>query len=210
MDEKKTNGNGKKWVMISWAPYSRMSQTFASELMGKLYCIHYLRFQTPILAPFKYILMAIRTMIVLFKEQPDGIHVQNPPFIAGLIVQFYCWLSGARFALHYHSAAFGKAWDWALPLQKFIARKAVVNIVTNNHWAEIVRSWGGHTIIMTDPFLDLPDGADFPVRKNFNVAFVSTFAQDEPLDEVLNAAGEQYTKHQQTTQQGELWFQPPP
>lgn len=174
--------------MISWAPYSRMSQTFASELMGKLYCIHNLRFQKPIIAPIKYILMAIRTIIVLFKENPKGVHVQNPPFFAGLIVHLYCWLSGSNFVLHYHSAAFGKAWDWALPLQKYIARKAVVNIVTNHHWSEIVESWGGRTIIMTDPFLDLPDAKEFPVKKSFNVAFVSTFAQDEPLDEVLDAA----------------------
>jgi glycosyltransferase involved in cell wall biosynthesis len=180
--------NERKWVMISWAPYSRMSQTFASELMGKLYCIHYLRFQTPIYAPFKYILMAIRTLIVLFKERPEGIHVQNPPFVAGLIVQLYCLLSGSKFVLHYHSAAFGKAWNWALPIQKYIARKAVVNIVTNNHWADIVRSWGGCTLVMTDPFLELPVGEEFPVEKNFNIAFVSTFAQDEPLEEVLCAA----------------------
>jgi len=176
------------WVMISWAPYSRMSQTFASELNGKLHCIHYLRFQSPIHAPLKYIMMAIRTMIVLFQERPDAIHVQNPPFVAGLVVQFYCWLRGAKYVLHYHSAAFGKAWDWALPFQKYIARKAVTNIVTNSHWAEIVQSWGGHTLVMTDPFLDLPIGEDFQVSDKFNVAFVSTFASDEPLEEVLSAA----------------------
>ena len=176
------------WVMISWAPYSRMSQTFARELDGKLHCIHYLRFQSPIHAPFKYVLMAIKTIIVLFQEHPKAIHVQNPPFVAGLVVQFYCWLTGAKFVLHYHSAAFGKAWDWALPLQKYIARKAVTNIVTNNHWAEIVESWGGHTLVMTDPFLDLPVGDEFSVNQEFNVAFVSTFADDEPLEEVLSAA----------------------
>jgi glycosyltransferase involved in cell wall biosynthesis len=190
MIKKNVIENNRKWIMISWAPYSRMSQTFASELLGKLYCIHYLRFQTPIFAPVKYILMAIRTLIVLFKERPKAIHVQNPPFIAGLIVQFYCWLSGSRFVLHYHSAAFGKAWDWAIPLQKYIARKAGVNIVTNNHWADIVRSWGGRTLVMTDPFLELPVGEEFPVENKFNIAFVSTFAHDEPLAEVLCAAKE--------------------
>lgn len=188
MPDTSSHDRKQSWVMISWAPYSRMSQTFARELGGKLHCIHYLRFQSPIHAPFKYILMAIHTLIVLFRERPNAVHVQNPPFVAGLVVNFYCWLTRSHFVLHYHSAAFAKQWDWALPLQKFIARKAVTNIVTNNYWAEIVRSWGGHAIVMTDPFLELPEADTFQVKDGYNVAFVSTFATDEPLDAVLEAA----------------------
>ncbi len=85
------------WLALSWAPYSRMSQTFARELGGKLHCIHYLRFQSPPHAPLKYILQAIRTLVVLFKERPRAIHVQTPPFVAGLVVDLYCRLTGAKF-----------------------------------------------------------------------------------------------------------------
>ncbi|MGB7873933.1 MAG: glycosyltransferase family 4 protein [Anaerolineales bacterium] len=176
------------WLALSWAPYSRMSQTFARELGGKLHCIHYLRFQSPPHAPFKYILQAIRTLVVLFRERPRAVHVQTPPFVAGLVVDLYCRLSGAKFVLHYHSAAFERIWDWALPFQKYIARRATTNIVTNSHWAGIVNAWGGHTLVMVDPYLDLPESKPFSVKPGFNVAFVSTFAQDEPLDAVLEAA----------------------
>ncbi len=41
---------------------------------------------------------------------------------------------------------------------------------------------------MVDPYLDLPQSEPFRVKPGFNVAFVSTFAQDEPLDAVLEAA----------------------
>lgn len=176
------------WLALSWAPYSRMSQTFARELGGKLHCIHYLRFQSPPHAPIKYIMQALRTLVVLFKERPRAVHVQTPPFVAGLVVDLYCRLSGAKFVLHYHSAAFAKIWDWALPFQKYIARRATTNIVTNSHWAGVVNSWGGHTLVMLDPFLDLPDSEPFQVKPGFGVAFVSTFAEDEPLDAVLQAA----------------------
>jgi glycosyltransferase involved in cell wall biosynthesis len=97
-------------------------------------------------------------------------------------------VSGAKFVFHYHSAAFGRMWDWALPLQKFLARRAATNIVTNQHWADIVRSWGAHALVMLDPFLDLPQGEPFAVEPGFNVAFVSTFAPDEPTEAVLKAA----------------------
>ena len=67
-----------KWLVISWAPYSRMSETFASELGAKSYCIHYLRFQSPPHATVKYILQAVRTLFVLFNERPHAVHVQTP------------------------------------------------------------------------------------------------------------------------------------
>lgn len=176
------------WMAVAWAPYSRMSDTFARELRGKLYCIHYLRFQSPLHAPFKYVLQALRTLQVLISERPTAVHVQTPPFVCGLVVYLYCRLTGARYALHYHSAAFGSIWDWALPIQRFLARRAATNIVTNEHWAAIVRGWGGHALVMVDPFLDLPEGARYPMGEGFNVAFVSTFAPDEPTAEVLQAA----------------------
>lgn len=185
----KTSGNGEtKWLAIAWAPYSRMSQTFAREIGGKLHCIHYLRFQSPPHAPLKYILQAVRTLYVLFKERPDAVHVQTPPFVAGLVVDLYCRLEGAKFVLHYHSAAFAPIWNWALPFQRYLARRATTNIVTNNHWAAKVESWGGHYLVMVDPYLDLPASEPFAVNSSFNIAFVSTFASDEPLDEVLEAA----------------------
>lgn len=176
------------WLAVAWAPYSRMSDTFAHELRGKLYCIHYLRFQSPIHAPFKYVLQTVRTLQVLFSERPTAIHVQNPPFVCGLVVDLYCRLTGAKYVLHYHSAAFAGIWRWALPIQKLLARRAATNIVTNQHWAAIVRGWGGHAMVMIDPFLDLPVCRTFPVKAGFNVAFVCTFAPDEPVEAVLAAA----------------------
>lgn len=176
------------WLMVAWAPNSRRSEMFARELGGKLYCIHYLRFQSPPYAPLKYVLQAIRTLQVLFKERPRAVHVQNPPVVCGLVVCFYCWLSGARFVSDHHSAAFAHVWAWTLPLLKSLTRRAATNIVTNKHWADIVHSWGAHALVMVDPFLDLPQGETFHVKPGFNLAFVSTFSSDEPLDAVLQAA----------------------
>ncbi len=180
--------NNSDWLALSWAPYSRMSTTFAKELDSKLYCVHFLRFQSPPIAPIKYVLQAVRTLQILFREKPLAIHVQTPPFISGMVVDWYCRLSGAKFVLHYHSAVFDPIWNWALPLQKLIARRAVTNIVTNQHWADVVAGWGGKTLVMVDPFLELPEGDPFPVRDGFSVACVCTFAEDEPVDALMQAA----------------------
>ncbi len=176
-----------KWVAISWAPYSRRSEVFAREIEGKLYSIHYLRFKSPPHAPIKYVLQAVRTMQVLFKERPSAIHVQMPPFVSGLVVDLYCRMTGAKFVLDYHSAAFEPVWDWALPVQKYLARRASANLVTNQHWAEIIESWHAKSLILGDAFLDLPVGSEYPVSEKFNIAYISTFSSDEPLEEVIEA-----------------------
>jgi hypothetical protein len=178
------------WAFIAWAPHSRRSEVFAKVFQGKLHCIYYLRFQTPLYAPAKYVLQALRTLQVLFKERPKAIHVQNPPVICGLVVSFYCYITGARFVFDHHSAAFGHAWDWTLPIQKLLARRAVTNIVTTQHWANIVNLWGAHALIMGDPFLELPPDTAFTTGTGFNIAFISTFSPDEPLEAVMRAATE--------------------
>lgn len=180
--------NKNQWIAVAWAPYSRRSEMFARELGGKLFCIHYLRFQSPLHAPFKYVLQAIKTFQVLLKEKSKAIHVQNPPFPCGLVVYAYSLISGAKFVFEHHSATFDPPWYWALPIQKFLVRRATANIVTNQHWADVVKSWGGEPIVMFDPFLELPEGKPYPVKPGFNVAFVSTFAHDEPVEEVIEAA----------------------
>lgn len=176
------------WAAIAWAPYSRRSEMFARELAGTLHCIHYLRFQSPLHAPFKYVLQAIHTLSVLFAERPRAVHVQNPPFVCGLVVELYCRLTGSRFVIEHHSAAFAPTWDWARPLQRYVVRRAATNIVTSDHWADIVGSWGGRTLVMHDPFLELPEGKPYPVGPGPTVAFLGTFAPDEPLEAVLEAA----------------------
>ena len=181
-------GHDMRWTFIAWAPHSRRSEVFAKALGGSLHCIHYLRFQSPPYAPAKYVLQSIRTWQVLMAERPQAVHVQNPPCVCGLAVYLYCRLAGATFVLDHHSAAFAPIWAWASPVQAFLARRAATNIVTNQHWADLVRSWGAQALIMGDPFLELPQGRPFSVGPAFNVAVISTFAPDEPLHDVVMAA----------------------
>ncbi len=175
---------GTTWAAVAWAPYSRRSEMFARELGGELHCVHYLKYRSPPYAPVKYVLQAIRTLQILFRDRPRAVHAQDPPFFCGLVVSLYCRVTGAAFVVEYHTAAFGWAWRWAIPLQKYVARRAAANIVTNEHWADVVRSWGG------DAFLDLGPGKPYPLEHRPNVAFITVFAPDEPVDAVLSAAAQ--------------------
>ena len=182
-----------EWAAVAWAPYSRRSEMFARELGGQLRCVHHLRFQSPPHAPVRYPMQALSTLRWLFSERPGAVHVQNPPFVCGLTVALYCWLARSCYVVEHHSAAFGHIWDWARPFQKLVVRRAVTNIVTDGHWGDVVRSWGGrrspaHALVMHDAFLDLPEGKPFAVGPGRSIAFAGTFADDEPLDAVFDAA----------------------
>jgi glycosyltransferase involved in cell wall biosynthesis len=190
-----TKHKKKPWMFIAWSPHSRRSEIFAQELGAELHCVHYLKFQAPLYAPPKYILQAIRTLWILFTKRPSVVFVQNPPFICGLVVAVYCRITGAQFIFDHHSAAFASVWNWALPIQKRLARQATVNIVTNQHWADIIASWRARALIMGDPFVELPEGEAFPVEPGFTIAFIQTFAPDEPLEAVLAAASQATDVH---------------
>ncbi|NJN92865.1 MAG: hypothetical protein HC875_01610 [Anaerolineales bacterium] len=185
------NKSTKRWLFIAWAPYSRRSETFAQAFGAVVYLIHYLKFQTPLYAPLKYILQSGRTWLVLWRERPTVVFVQNPPFVAGLVVHLYCRLTGSQYVLDHHTAAFASTWKWAKPIQQFLARRAAVNIVTNLHWAEIIQSWQALPLVMKDPFVPLPECEPLEVEPNFfNLIVINTFAPDEPLDAVLTAAAQ--------------------
>ncbi len=180
--------NGCRWMVVAWAPFGRRSESFARELGAELRYIHYMKFQSPAYAPAKYILQAARTLQVRWARRPERVFVQNPPFVCGLVVYLYCRLTGAAFVLDHHSAAFARIWDWARPFQRFLARRAVANLVTNPHWAGLVQAWSASALVLRDPLPHLESGAAFSVEPGFNVVMICTFADDEPVEAVVEAA----------------------
>jgi glycosyltransferase involved in cell wall biosynthesis len=182
------NGGLPKLAVIAWAPYNRRSELLAKQLGADLHLIHYLRYRSPRYAPVKYPLQMVETWKILWQTRPDVVIAQNPPFLCGLMVYLYGQGQPVRYVLDWHSAAFGRAWDWAASVQRFLARRAAVNIVTNEHWRSLIASWGAEAVILIDIPADFLTVQSYPVHGDFTVAMVSTFAPDEPLDVVMEAA----------------------
>src|SRR5262249_55862654 len=68
------------------------------------------------------------------------------------------------------------------------ARRALATVVTNEHLADIVRGWQAPVVVAVDPPIDFPDLGPRQPAAQFTVVVVSTFADDEPIGEVLEAA----------------------
>ena len=178
-----------RWVFITWYPYCRRSDALAEQIGATSYLVHFLRFKAPLLAPFKYVLQTLKTALILLQERPAGVLVANPPVVAPLIVWIGSLFLGYRFIVDAHSGAFQHVrWSWSRPIQRFLSRRALATIVTNDAMAAIVQGWGGRTQMVQDLSLDLNPAGPASKHERFHIVFVCTYSIDEPVGEVVEAA----------------------
>lgn len=177
-----------KRLFIGWVPHDRRSELLAVKLEAELHMLNRLRHRSPWHAPLKYPWMALDTWRLLNKSRPEVVFVQNPPPLLALVVWLFSLSHPLALVIDYHTAAFGRAWSWMLPVQKFLARQAKLNIVTHDHWRTLIDSWEGEAIVLDDVPTQFPDGNPYPVNGQASVVVISSFAPDEPLETVVTAA----------------------
>lgn len=186
-------------LFLVWGPPSHgpRSQVFARELgINELHFLNVTSRRGLWSALLKYPLLAVRTLRLLWRKKPDLVFVQSPPGLAVLFVALYCRLMGRRYIVDAHSAAMLLPY-WTRPrwLWAGLARGALATIVTNEHFARTIESWGARALIIRDIPTTFPGGGTYPLNGDFNVTVVNTFSDDEPLQEVLEAAREMYGVH---------------
>ena len=183
--------DARRVVFISWAPYCSRSDNIARELGGVSYMVYYPWFgSTYWTILFKYLCQSLKTIFLLLRDRPACVVCMSPPVIALIPVWLYCTLFRRGYVIDYHTAAFTlRVYRRLFFMQRFFARHAIVNLLTNERLAAIVSGWGGRTLLVGDvrvrypavkPYRGLGDG--------FNVTFVSRFSPTEPLDVVFEAA----------------------
>jgi len=113
----------------------------------------------------------------------------SPPIFAAFAPLIYHLLTGRPFALDCHTAAFmHPRWKHLQWLQHAIERRAVVNIVHNEHLRDLVQQHGGKAIIVSDVPVVYQQQEAYELSPGFNVTAVCSFNADEPIGEILEAA----------------------
>ncbi|MBN1657737.1 MAG: glycosyltransferase [Anaerolineae bacterium] len=179
----------KKKMVVAWVRRDQRSELLAQTIGGSVHFVN--RGQQGKLwqAPFRYPLQAWDTWRLLRRERPDILFVQNPPIFAAMLAYLYARLHGAEFGIDSHTAAFiAPRWNWALPLHRWLSRRALVTLVPNQAQGDIVEGWGVPSLVLGFTPGDYPAGEPYPMDGKFNVAVVSTYETDEPLDVVFQAA----------------------
>jgi glycosyltransferase involved in cell wall biosynthesis len=173
---------------VVWAPSERRTELLAHRLGATLHRVHYLSYKRPLVAPLKYPLQALRTWQLLAAQRPAAVLVTNPPVVAVLCVAFYGALAKTPYVMDTHPPAlFSRKWGWTLPLQRRLARRALVNVTDQDRFAQLIASWGTRCVVVPNPPVVVERPAPDPDAR-FTVAVVNTFAEDEPLEPILEAA----------------------
>lgn len=139
-------------------------------------------------APLRYAFHGIQTLRLLFQKRPRVVIVQSPPSFAILFVALYCKMTNSRYIVDAHSDAFQRG-IWTRPrwLYNWITRNAALTLVTDHFFCTMIEQKGGRAMVLRDPVASTPF---LPIqrREQFSVTVVNTFAPDEPLEAVLQAA----------------------
>jgi glycosyltransferase involved in cell wall biosynthesis len=141
-------------------------------------------------APLRFLIQGWQTLRLLFRRKPKVILVQSPPSFSVWFAALYCVLTGNHFIVDAHSDAFQRL-RWLRPefVYRWLARRALVTIVTDHYFEAIIHKWGGEVLVLRDPVAVHHPGI-FPLNGGPSVTFVNTFNGDEPLEEVLKAAAD--------------------
>lgn len=177
-----------KIVYLAWAPYNRRAECFAQQLGAELILISFFKYRNPKWAIIKYPIMAIQTLLVLFKRKPEIIFVMTPPLFCVIFVYIYCICFQSKFIIDAHTGSLlSKPWIKLRLLHKFLCRQAIVTVVTNQYLVQLIKSWGAFGVAMNPPIV-LPDIKYKKLAGNHNVLFVNSFAPDEPIEEIIEVA----------------------
>jgi glycosyltransferase involved in cell wall biosynthesis len=178
-------------LVLVWGPPSHgpRSRVLARELGMEIRFVHVTDRRGLLVAPYKYGRQALATLRCLVRERPRTVLVQSPPSLAVLVVYLWSLVTGASFVVDAHSDAMDNPY-WTRPqsLYRHLARRAAATVVTNQHFADRVRSWGARALVIRDVPTTFDVGSPWPSDGRFRVALVNSFGPDEPIEHVLAAA----------------------
>lgn len=139
--------------------------------------------------PYKYAYQVASTLADLVRVRPDRVVCMSPSPLTALPVWLYCRASGAHFAIDAHTGAFiGPPWERHAWIQRFFTRRAIATLVTNEHLRDVVQGYGGHAVIVPDVPTEQRSPGPKTLPDGFNLVFVASYGNDEPVAEVVEAA----------------------
>lgn len=176
-------------IWITWER-QRRSIELANALNTKLYIL-----ESSIHFAPRYIFLLLRTLLILIKEKPKIVFGQNPSIVLAALLCILKKIFDYKLIIDRHSnfklaTLDDKKVKWRIfhYLSKFSIRKADLTIVTNNFLHNLVNSWGGRGFILQDKLPELNLGSATRLNGEKNIVFISTFSNDEPIEEVIEAS----------------------
>lgn len=168
-------------LFISWAPFSRRTQSLAARFGLEWVQVQAPWFKRPLYAPLKYPVQVLRTWRLLNSRDPAEVWVMDPPAPAVLIAWLYCRRRRRALVVDMHTVGFyDPKWRALRCVEMPALREAASNVVTNAELAARVRAWGCPVAVLTDPLPVPPDLSDVEPEPG-TATVIATFSEDEPI-----------------------------
>jgi hypothetical protein len=183
-----------KIVFLVWDRQSIRASGIAKRIGASLHLL----FTSPIKHPLLY----LKTLRILRNERPDVIICQSPPITCALMAIVYKYAFSRtkkpKILIDAHTGAI--VTPWCKYVSRLVMSLASCNIVTNKELQDyVVQKYGLKTVILEDPIPDFRGilstrgthkTYNILQKDVFNIAVISSFAYDEPIEAVLDAASQ--------------------
>jgi glycosyltransferase involved in cell wall biosynthesis len=169
---------------ITWERHQR-SRSLSAQLEIPL-----IELSRPGHRTLRYARNSIATLAALIRSPWRTVFVQAPSVVLAHLVIVLSAILRFRVIVDAHNAVIEGAENAPAPLRslyRFVVRRADTVIVTNSALAERVRRLGGTPGILPDPVPQFEPNIAAGTEAN-RVVVVSTWAEDEPLEAILQAA----------------------
>lgn len=139
----------------------------------------------------RYLHASFGTLQYLLRRRPRVLIVQNPSLVLTLLAVLLRPLFRYRLVVDAHNEAvqpFINTQPIMVTLSKWLLRQADLTIVTNQHLADVVQNAGGVPGVLPDRLPNIRPSRMERSRGKLRAVLIATFASDEPIAEVLEAA----------------------
>lgn len=185
-----------KSLWVTWERHRR-SKELAAEFEADYYPLVY-----EAKRPLRYFVLSVRTVFLLVKTKPKLVFCQNPSIVLTtllvLLKSFFCYRlivdRHSNFKLEHKESSLLK-WKVFHFLSEYTIRHADLTIVTNNRLKSICNDSGGSAAVLQDKIPCLTESIKrspplfMKKLEKLQVMFVTMFDEDEPIEEMIDAAG---------------------
>lgn len=184
-----------KRLWITWV-FSRRSQVLSRVANADFLCFGWdirgikTKLKYLFISPIKYSFLSLKTILILLKERPSIVFVQNAPIFLAFTALFYKILCGAKLVIDTHGKSLRGFWvrNPIKSIVKYTIRKADLNIISNEEQIKILKEWNVKPIVLPDKIPEFEDLEIKELKGRDNIVVINSFSSDESISEVVEAA----------------------
>jgi glycosyltransferase involved in cell wall biosynthesis len=176
--------NTKKNIWITWEKHRRTRE------LAKSFCLPLFEFRSSMPRLIRYFVLTVKSILVILHEKPSILIIQCPSMVLFALTVLLKPFAKYKLICDAHNAGVypdAKVLKSLIFVYAFLHKHTDVTIVTNEILAEKIHKYEGVPYILPDKLPILKNCNKIEQFQEKNIAFICTFAYDEPYKQVIEA-----------------------